>query len=337
MAEAIVARRLTREFPGVRAVDALDLSVEQGQVFGFLGQNGSGKTTTIRMLTTLLRPTSGEAFVAGLDVQRQPALVRARIGVALQEVGLDDLQTGRELLTLQGRLFGLHPQTLRRRIDELLEVVELEDAADRRIGTYSGGMKRRLDLASALIHEPGIVFLDEPTTGLDPISREALWRYVESLNREQGVTFFLTTQYLEEADRLADEVAIIDRGHVVAKGSPAALKATVGADVVSLDVEGDAAAHERARVELATVAGVEEVRGDDASLTLYVRNGSRLIPALLDAVGRAGLHTHAVKLTEPTLDDVFLRETGHHLLAGTAAAASPAPATTGARGDGAGG
>jgi ABC-2 type transport system ATP-binding protein len=328
MADAIVTRDLTKQFPGVRAVDGLDLTVAEGQVFGFLGQNGSGKTTTIRMLTTLLRPTSGSAHVGGLDVERQPALVRSRIGVALQEAGLDDLQTGRELLTLQGHLFRMHTVTVRRRVDELLEVVELQDAADRRIRTYSGGMKRRLDLASALIHEPRLVFLDEPTTGLDPISREALWRYLEVLNREHGVTFFLTTQYLEEADRLAHEVAIIDRGRVVAQGSPAALKSSIGADAVSLDVEGEPAARERARAALAALEGVEQVRDDDGGLMLYVRNGSRRIPAILTAVGDAGLHTHSVRLTEPTLDDVFLQHTGHHLLAG---APVEAPA---ARGEG---
>ena len=250
---AIGTEGLVRDFPAVRAVDGIDLAVERGQVFGFLGANGSGKTTTIRMLTTLLRPTAGRAYVGGLDVQREPTQVRRRIGVALQEAGLDDLQTGRELLALQGRLHGVRRGEVDARVDELLAIVDLEDAADRRIGTYSGGMQRRLDLASALVHRPAIVFLDEPTTGLDPISRDAVWRYVEQLNRDDGVTFFLTTQYLEEADRLADEVAIIDAGRIVAQGSPADLKATIGADVVTIQVDagedGTAVARAVLRIE----------------------------------------------------------------------------------------
>ena len=311
---AIGAEGLVRDYPAVRAVDGIDLAVERGQVFGFLGANGSGKTTTIRMLTTLLRPTAGRGYVDGLDVEREPAEVRRRIGVALQEAGLDDLQTGRELLTLQGRLQGVPRRNVDARAAELLSIVDLEDAADRRIGTYSGGMQRRLDLASALVHRPRIVFLDEPTTGLDPISRDQVWRYVEQLNREDGVTFFLTTQYLEEADRLANEVAIIDAGRIVAQGSPADLKATIGADVVTIHVDADdGAAIARAVLRIEELEGLEEVRTLDDAVVVYITDGSRAIARLVTLVQEAGLDVREVTLARPTLDDVFLRATGRHL------------------------
>ena len=328
---AIGAESLVREFTGIRAVAGIDLAVERGQVFGFLGANGSGKTTTIRMLTTPLRPTAGRAYVDGLDVQRDPTEVRRRIGVALQEAGLDDLQTGRELLTLQGRLHGVPRSRIAARAAELLAIVDLEDAADRRIGTYSGGMQRRLDLASALVHRPGIVFLDEPTSGLDPISRDALWRYVEQLNREDGVTFFLTTQYLEEADRLADEVAIIDAGRIVAQGSPANLKATIGADVVTMHVDANdgSTAIARAVLRIEELDGLEEVRTLDDAIVVYIADGSRAIARLVTLAQESGLSVREVTLAQPTLDDVFLRATGRHLEVDGTRGVSPRSGTRG--------
>jgi ABC-2 type transport system ATP-binding protein len=225
---AVEAHGLVKTYGGrsgtVEAVRGVDLRIHGGEIFGFLGPNGAGKSTTVRMLTTLLSITSGSARVAGIDVAREPDAVRKRIGVALQEAGLDQRQTGRELLVLQGRLFELSAEQARARAVELLELVELTDAADRRIKSYSGGMKRRLDLASALVHEPDVLFLDEPTTGLDPASRVTVWEEVRRINA-RGTTVFLTTQYLEEADQLCDRLAIIDDGRIVREGTPAQLKA----------------------------------------------------------------------------------------------------------------
>ncbi len=324
---AIFAQDLVKHFTGdIRAVDGIDLAIPEGQIFGFLGANGSGKTTTVRMLTTLLRPTSGRAQVLGLDVERQATAVRSSIGVALQEAGLDDIQTGRELLTLQARLYRLPAAGIAARVSRLLTVVDLDDAADRRVKTYSGGMKRRLDLAAALVHSPKVVFLDEPTTGLDPISREAIWRYVSELNKSDGVTFFLTTQYLEEADRLADDVAIMDTGRIVAQGSPAALKSSIGTDVVTLRIEGGADELSRAQAAVRQLEGVEDVRAIDDAVIVYVREGSSAIAKLMLLLDQASLRAREVTLAQPTLDDVFLQKTGHHLEAADAQAARGAAA-----------
>jgi ABC-2 type transport system ATP-binding protein len=310
--QAIAANQLVKHFsPEIRAVDGIDLDIPEGQVFGFLGQNGSGKTTTVKMLTTLLKPTSGTATVGGIDVFKDPERVRKTVGVAMQEVGLDELQTGRELMTLQARLFGLSGKEAKRRVDALLEIVSLTDAADRPTKSYSGGMKRRLDLVCALVHEPRIVFLDEPTTGLDPITREDVWRYVVELNR-QGVTFFLTTQYLEEADRLAHDIAIMDAGRIVAKGSPAELKASIGSDAITLVFERPGALAEAEPV-LRRFEGVEDVRITDREAIVYIRNGSAAIAGIVRLMDEEGLAVDRLGLTNPSLDDVFLRATGHHL------------------------
>ena len=309
---AIWAEGLTKHFDEVRAVDGIDLDIAPGAIFGFLGQNGSGKTTTIRMLTTLLRPTAGHARVDGLDILDDARAVRMRIGVALQEAGLDDIQTGRELLTLQARLFGLRGSNRRRRVQELLGIVDLEDAADRTVGTYSGGMKRRLDLAAALVHRPGIIFLDEPTTGLDPVSREGIWRYVSRLSVEEGITVFLTTQYLEEADRLAHDLAIIDEGRIIASGSPAEMKARIGTDVVTVEVPAPEALDRAAEVVTA-VPAVERVQVAAGAAVVYVPDGARAVARIVLALDDAGIEVGDVSISRPSLDDVFLEATGHHL------------------------
>ncbi|TMF07418.1 MAG: ATP-binding cassette domain-containing protein [Chloroflexi bacterium] len=311
---AILTEQLTKHFPpDIKAVDGIDLSIAEGKIFAFLGQNGSGKTTTVRMLTTLLRPTSGRAQVDGLDVLARAAEVRRRIGVALQEAALDDMQTGRELLVLQARLYGVPTSEINERVGGLLKIVELDDAADRLDKTYSCGMKRRLDLGAALVHNPKIIFLDEPTTGLDPIGRDAIWRYVEALNRDGGVTFFLTTQYLEEADRLAHEVAIVDRGRIVAAGSPDDLKASIGTDVVTVRVPGDDDNAARAAEVLGRVDGASDVRALEDSVVVYIKDGSTAIPAIVLRLSEASIPMREVTLSRPTLDDVFLRMTGHHI------------------------
>jgi ABC-2 type transport system ATP-binding protein len=308
---AIGARALRRTFKGgIEAVRDIDLSISPGEVFGFLGPNGAGKTTTVRMLCTLLPPTAGEARVAGVDVLRDPAEVRRRIGVALQEIGLDPVQTGRELLELQCGLYGITGRRARDRTDELLELVGMADAADRRIKTYSGGMKRRLDLASALVNSPQILFLDEPTTGLDPASRLTVWEEIRRI-QATGATVFLTTQYLEEADQLCDRVAIIDAGRIVAEGTPESLKAEMGHDVLSVSLDGaDAAKIEAA---LRDLPGLERVIVEPDALALYVDDGASSIAEIVRRLDREQIRVGAISVSRPTLDDVFLKATGRRL------------------------
>jgi ABC-2 type transport system ATP-binding protein len=307
---AIEARDLVREFrKGPRAVDGIDLHVAPGEIYGFLGPNGAGKSTTVLMLTTLLPPTSGTARVGGHDVVSEGPAVRAAIGAALQEAALDPVLTGREHMRLQTAMHGLPKRERHARGAELLERVGLTEAADRRVGGYSGGMKRRLDLALALVHRPRILFLDEPTTGLDPQSRSALWEEVARLAGDEGVTVFLTTQYLEEADVLADRVGIIDHGRIVAQDTPAALKAQIGRPTVEAaaarpeDREAMAAVLERFGERCESPRGVAvRLRGGNAGLADVVR--------ALDAEGIAVEH---LELHQPSLDDVFLAKTGRSL------------------------
>jgi ABC-2 type transport system ATP-binding protein len=305
----IEATGLVRRFGAIEAVAGVDLVVEQGEVFGFLGPNGAGKSTLVRMLVTLLKPTSGTARVAGYDVVSEAALVRRSIGVALQDAAIDPLMTGRELLRLQAVLHGIGRQRADARGDELLERVGLTAASDRRVGTYSGGMRRRLDLALALVHEPEVLFLDEPTTGLDPMSRVALWDEVRSLNTEHGTTVFLTTQYLEEADQLAGRVAIIDRGRIVREGAPSQLKAAVGAPTLSVSVADDA--KEKAVGILAEFG--EAVPGTHGGLGVRLPNGAADIVRVVRALDGAGIVAETMELTAPSLDDVFAEATGRRL------------------------
>jgi ABC-2 type transport system ATP-binding protein len=310
---AIEAESLAREFKkGPRAVDGIDLRVSPGEIYGFLGPNGAGKSTTVLMLTTLLPPTSGTARVAGFDVARDGPEVRKAIGAALQEAALDPLLTGREHLRLQASLQALPRQERAPRADELLERVGLSHAADRKVRGYSGGMKRRLDLALALIHRPRILFLDEPTTGLDIQSRTALWEEVRRLATEEGVTVFLTTQYLEEADLLADRVGIIDHGRIVAEGTPDALKAEIGRPTVEV-VPADPSEHGRAAAILARFGEpVASVRG----VAVRLRSGQADLAGIVRAADGEGLAVESLQLHQPSLDDVFLVKTGRSLEGG---------------------
>ncbi len=304
---AIAATGLVRQFGSVAAVRGLDLAVDRGEIYGFLGPNGAGKSTTVRMLCTLLAPTSGTAVVAGHDVVDGAGSVRLRIGVALQDVALDPKQTGEQVLRLQGRLYGLTRSEIDERMLALGTLIDIGDAMGRCIGTYSGGMRRRLDLAAALVHNPEVLFLDEPTTGLDPESRLRVWEEVRRLNRELGMTVFLTTQYLEEADQLAHRVGIIDAGRLVAEGKPEDLKRSVGHDVIVVRVDGDAMA---ARSSVAGVAGVGavEARGDE--LVVTTADGAASISPIAIALNDAAVSVRDLTLRTPTLDDVYLELTG---------------------------
>ena len=308
---AIEVEQLVREFKkGPRAVDGIDLAIPTGEIYGFLGPNGAGKSTTVLMLTTLLPPTAGSARVGGFDVVREGAQVRARIGAALQEAALDPMLTGREHVQLQAALHGLRRTERRRRADELLERVGLTEAAGRKVRGYSGGMKRRLDLALALVHGPSILFLDEPTTGLDVQSRTALWDEVRRLSTEEGVTVFLTTQYLEEADQLAGRIGIIDHGRIVAEGTPAALKAEMGAatvEAVPADLGG------RTAVADVLERFGEPVGNSDARVAVRLREGPQGLTDVVRALDAEGVAVASVQLQMPSLDDVFLAKTGRSL------------------------
>ncbi|MCC6222481.1 MAG: ATP-binding cassette domain-containing protein [Thermoleophilia bacterium] len=302
---------LVREFKGgIRAVDGVDLRVEPGEIYGFLGPNGAGKSTTVLILTTLLPPTAGRARVAGHDVVAEGPAVRAAIGAALQEAALDPVLTGREHLHLQCALHGLDRAERRHRADELLERVGLAEAGGRKVGGYSGGMKRRLDLALALVHRPRILFLDEPTTGLDPQSRSALWAEVGRLAHDEGVTVFLTTQYLEEADVLADRVGIIDHGRIVATGTPAALKAEIGRPRLEAIPASDA---DRAAVAAALAGFGEPCAGSPRAVAVRLDRGAEGLAGAVRALDAAGLRVADLQLHAPSLDDVFLAKTGRTL------------------------
>jgi ABC-2 type transport system ATP-binding protein len=300
---------LVRQFKDVRAVDGIDLRIEPGEIYGFLGPNGAGKSTTVHMLTTLLPPTAGRATVAGYDVVQEGPKVRATIGAALQETALDPFLSGREHLRLQASLHGIRGPRRAELIERLLGRVGLTSAGDRKIRTYSGGMKRRLDLALALIHGPAILFLDEPTTGLDPQSRSALWEEVGRLARDEGVTVFLTTQYLEEADVLADRVGIIDHGHIVAEGTPAQLKAEIGRSTVEVVPEQT---EERGRLAALLARFGTETAARPGAFAVQL-NGHGALADVIRALDRENLRAAEINLHQPTLDDVFLAKTGRTL------------------------
>jgi ABC-2 type transport system ATP-binding protein len=310
---AIEAHDLQRTFGDNEAVAGIELDVPPGEIYGFLGPNGAGKSTTVKMLCTLLNPTGGAARVAGYDIVTEPGEIRLRIGVALQDASIDGKQTGRELLDLQGRLYGLTRADIRRRMDDVIGLVDIGRAIDDRVESYSGGMRRRLDLAMSLIHRPQILFLDEPTTGLDPASRVAVWDEVRRLNREVGMTIFLTTQYLEEADELAHRVGIIAAGRIEAEGTPTALKRSIGTDLIVATVDGEPGGAVDALEALPEIDQVD-VHGNE--LSLATTDGSAMIARVAVALDGCGVTVTSLTLRTPTLDDVFLDVTGSHLSAG---------------------
>lgn len=319
---AIRVENLVKAYGEFRAVDGVSFEVAKGQIFGFLGPNGAGKSTTVGILTTLKMPTSGKATVGGYDVASQADRVRRISGVALQEISLDKIMTPNELLMTQGMLFGMSRKAAIARGEELLRLVKLSEVGRKRVGQFSGGMRRRLDLALALVHQPDILFLDEPTTGLDPASRRDVWEEVRRLNRELGMTIFLTTQYLEEADTLADRIAIIDRGRIAVEGTPNDLKGQFGTEAINL-VFGDEATVEQARAQIAGM--VDTAQADRKVLRLYMKGAADAVPGIIHRLQSAQLSPQSLTLTQPTLDDVFLKVTGQRFVE-DAEAAAPAPA-----------
>lgn len=299
---------------GTRAVNNISFSVKEGEFFGFLGPNGAGKSTCIKILTTLLRKTEGHTTIGGFDLEQHPKKIREIIGVQPQETSIDEDLTARENLNLMGRLYGQSSSETQSRVTELLDIMGLKEHADRRAAYYSGGMKKRLDLAAALVHKPKLLFLDEPTTGLDPQSRASIWNYLQRLNREEGITIFLTTQYMDEADRLCQQLAIVDRGVIVAQGRPGDLKQEIGADTLILSfTNGEGTVMDRAKNVLNALSGVRNTINSDYGITVYASNGSQLVPQVVRALDEAGIPLAALTLSSPTLDDVFLKHTGRRI------------------------
>jgi ABC-2 type transport system ATP-binding protein len=315
----IEARDLTKTYAGeVKALDGLSFSVEPGTVFGLLGPNGAGKSTAVKVLTTLAAADGGEATVAGIDVFRRPADVRRAIGVVAQKSGVDQDLTGRENVVLQGHLQGLRGRELRNRADRLLEEFGLTDAARRVARNYSGGMQRRLDIAMGLVHQPKVLFLDEPTTGLDPEVRAQMWTEISRLKQEEGLTILLTTHYLEEADQLASSLAIVDRGRVVAEGAPDELKAGLEGDAVHVELEGGVSANGNVTNALSGVGGLREVAVEGSTLRARADDGARAVPAVLAALDSHGVPVASVTVARPSLDDVYLRFAGRSFAAAEA-------------------
>jgi ABC-2 type transport system ATP-binding protein len=316
MDDIITTKDLRKSFPAkggeVAAVRGVSISVRRGEIFGFLGPNGAGKTTTLRMLTTLLPIDAGTATVAGYDVARQPQQVRTRIGYVSQLGGADELATGRENLLLQGRLYGAAKQQVAPRAEALAKLLDLADFADRRVITYSGGQRRRLDIALGLVHEPALLFLDEPTTGLDPQSRANLWEHIRAL-RADGTTVFLTTHYLEEADALCDRLMIMDHGEIVAEGTPRTLKQQVAGDAIVVSLRNGDLDAQRAAAAVRPEPYVRELTAGEGQLRLYVDDGGTALPRLIRLLDESGIGIRSISMSEPTLDDVFLRQTGRSL------------------------
>jgi ABC-2 type transport system ATP-binding protein len=316
MPDIITVKNLIEVYSdGTKAVDNISFNVEAGEFFGFLGPNGAGKSTTIKILTTLLKKTSGSITVAGYDIENGASNIRKLIGVQSQDTTVDGDLTGRENITLQGHFQQMSGLELKKRVDDLLNLVGLESAADKRARNYSGGMKKRLDLATALVHKPKLIFLDEPTTGLDPQSRIAIWTYLEKLNKEEGMTIFLTTQYLEEADRLCKRLAIVDFGKIVTSGTPGQLKQEIGADSIKLSIENCERDKPKAKALLKTLTGVTDVvdAGPEECLQVYAKKAGPLVADIVRAFDSSDIRLLSVSFSSPSLDDVFLRHTGRRI------------------------
>jgi ABC-2 type transport system ATP-binding protein len=314
MTDIITVKNLVEIYSdGTKAVDDITFNVAEGEFFGFLGPNGAGKSTTIKILTTLLRKSSGVVTVAGHDISSGAPAIRKIIGVQSQDTTVDGDLTGRENITLQGHFQQMESAKLKQRVNELLQLVGLESAADKRARNYSGGMKKRLDLATALIHQPKILFLDEPTTGLDPQSRTAIWSYLEKLNKEDGITIFLTTQYLEEADKLCKRLAIIDFGKIVVSGSPAELKREIGADSIRIGLESCNRDREKAKEIIKSMTGVKEIIDSEECINVYAQNASSLIADIVRALDSSDIRMTSVTFSQPSLDDVFTKHTGRKI------------------------
>ncbi len=314
MSEIIDVKNLVLIYSdGTKAVDNISFNVQEGEFFGFLGPNGAGKSTTIKILTTLLRKTAGTVSVAGFDLDKQAADIRKIIGVQSQETTVDGDLTGRENITLQGHFHQMDPDEIKKRVNELVGLVGLEAAADRRARNYSGGMKKRLDLATALVHKPKLLFLDEPTTGLDPQSRSTIWSYLEKLNKEEDITIFLTTQYLEEADKLCKRLSIIDSGKIVASGSPVELKREIGADSIRISLENCQRDINKAKELIKSLTDVTQIIDSEECLTVYAKNAGLLIADIVRALDSSDIRIASVTFSSPSLDDVFMKHTGKRI------------------------
>jgi len=308
---SIEIKSLTKSFGDVIAVNDISLSVKPGEIFGFLGPNGAGKSTTIMILTTLLKPTSGQALICGFDVMTNAKKVRENIGYVQQETTVDDYLTGRENLLLQAKLNHIPKNEINKRIDELLELIELSDKQDKAVGTYSGGMRKRLDIAGGLLHRPKVLFLDEPTVGLDIQTRRKIWEYIKKIHDEFEITIFLTTHYMEEADKLCDRIGIIDGGKIQVIDSPENMKKAMGHEVISIILEGEN--HNSFLSELKKIEFVTKINEDGSKLTLFVSNGTEVIPKIFQISSELKIKITSISLTQPTLDDVFLSYTGHEI------------------------
>jgi ABC-2 type transport system ATP-binding protein len=310
---AVETDKLSKTYRGgLKAVDEISIKIENGKIFGFLGPNGAGKSTTMMILTTLLKPSSGKAFVAGFDVTTQAKNVRENIGYVQQDSTVDEYLTGRENLELQARLNHLPKNTMDNRIDEILGIVELDDRQDDSVVTYSGGMRKRLDIAGGLLHRPKVLFLDEPTLGLDIQTRYKIWEYIKKIHKEFGISIFLTTHYMEEADKLCDTISIIDQGKIKITGSPTELKNSLGNEIVTFEIDSQMNFASLIS-ELKKISIVKDVSVDQSKITVFTTNGDQLIPKIFQFTNSVGMKIETISLKKPTLDDAFLSHTGHEL------------------------